>query len=221
MIEPIKITLGQIGWDAVSAVSGLLIAALGFRISRSLRRREQQSQRYMLLAEYRKEIIAYSREFFEIVSDALSVRSRSESAGKAIQELDRLSTRLSSLVDTGRFLFPNDIGGSNAFGFEKGPAFAGRRRPALDAILAAHYALEAMKREGDAAKPFLEKALRELRKTNQPLTPPIRRSDPVYLLIQSRRCFLNVVVPDTFPRDWLAMFSTLLGPIEGTESTLD
>ena len=218
MFSSATITLNEVGWEAVSAVSGVLIAILGFVISRSLRRREKQAERFALLAEYRKEIIAFSREFFEIISEALSVRTRSDDSAAAGAELDQLSTRLSGLVDTGRFLFPNDNKGSNAFGSEKGPAFEGRRRPALDAILAAHYAVEAMKRSGDGSKPYLDKAMRELRKTKQPLTPPIRENDPVYLLIQSRRCYLNVVVPDTFPRQWLAMFTTLLGPIEGDKN---
>lgn len=126
-----------------------------------------------------------------------------------------MSNKLSSLVDTGRFLFPNHIPDDNPEGMHKGPAFAGRRRPPLDAILAGHYAVEAMKQEGDATKVYLSKAMNELRKTGQPLSTPIRESDPVYLLIQSRRSYLNSVVPDTFPREWSKMFTVILGPVEG------
>lgn len=209
-----EFALNKIGWEAVSAVSGVFIAIIGFMISRNLRNQEQRARKYALLAEYRKEIIAFSKEYFETVSEALSVRNRFAETQDARAELDRLSNKLSSLVDTGRFLFPNHVPGEGAEGLHKGPAFAGRRRPPLDAILAAHYAVEAMKREGNAFGDYLNKSLTELRKTGQPLSTPVRETDPVYLLIQSRRCYLNAVVPDTFPREWTKMFTVILGPVE-------
>ncbi|MCB1329373.1 MAG: hypothetical protein KDK28_07955 [Maritimibacter sp.] len=212
MVNAITINLSEFDWEAVSALSGVLIAILGFAISLTLWRREKVTERYVLLAEYRKELMAFSQTFFELVSDALAVRSRA--TGDAEVELDRIASRLSGLVDTGRFLFPNDIEGENAIGAKKGPAFEGRRRPPLDAILAAHHAAMALKYEGEARKPSLVQALKALKKTGQPLTEPVRATDPVYLLIQSRRCYLNAVVPDTFPRKWRRMFTTLLGPSE-------
>ncbi len=210
----IEITLGSIGWDAIAAVSGVLIATFGFAINKRLRRQEELTKRYALLGEYRQEIMGFSKEFFETVSEALALRARTDDPSPPTAELDRISTRLSSLVDTGRFLFPNHIPRGSAYGAKKGPAFAGFRRPPLDAILAAHFAVEAMRRSGDGAKRYLEDSIRHLKRTRQPLTEPVRDSDPVYLLIQSRRCYLNAVVPDTFPQEWLSMFSDLLGPVK-------
>lgn len=218
MLYTISIKLDQIGWDTVSAISGVIIAILGFIINRRLRRRAKQAERYALLAEYRKEIIAYSSEFFDLVAEARSLRTRSKNDDAVKAELAGISSKLSSLADTGRFLFPNDNVGKNAFGAEKGPAFEGLRRPALDAILAAHFVVEAMSRDSDEAPSYYEKALKELRRTKQPLAVPIREQDPGYLLVQCRRCYLNVVVPGTFPREWLTMFATLLGPINAEEN---
>ena len=206
-------SLDKIGWEAVSALSGMLIAAAGFAIGYMLRRREKRSQSYTLLAEYRSEIITFSEKFFDTVSEALAVQACSEGSAEDAREFNRLSTKLSSLADTGRFLFPNDLSNDPSYGIKKGPAFAGRRRPPLRAILAAHYCVEAMKRKGGGTQIYLDKALAELNKTGQPLTQPVRETDPVYLLIQSRRCYLNCVLPDTFPREWLSMFSELLGPV--------
>ena len=69
----------------------------------------------------------------------------------------------------------------------------------------------------DKVGEFLSLSMVQLRKTGQPLKGPVRAEDPFYLLIQSRRCYLNAVVPDTFPRVWMSMFTTLLGPVERAE----
>ncbi len=209
----LNFTLDVITWEAVSALSGLMIAGVGFVISRNLRRHDRHTQRYALLGEYRREVTAFSKEYFEIVADVLAVRDSVEDPAQVRAELERLATRLSGMVDAGRFLFPNDTSGDNAFGFEKGDAFAGRRRPALDAILAAYHAVKAMKTEGDYRQEKLAEALAQLRKIGVWLSEPIRANDPVYLLIQSRRCYLNAVVPETQPDEWRRMFSDILAPV--------
>ncbi len=210
----LEITLNSIGWDAISAISTVLIATIGFAINNRLKKQENLSKRYALLGEYRREIMSFSKEFFEVVSAAIALRRQASDANPPVDELDRISARISSLVDTGRFLYPNDVTNAGAYGEKKGPAFAGFRRPPLDAILAAHFAVEAMRRAGGGADSYLQDSMRHLRRTRQPLTEPVRGADPVYLLIQSRRCYLNSVVPDTFPREWRSMFSNLLGPVK-------
>tara|TARA_B100002003_G_scaffold153247_1_gene142051 strand:- start:2809 stop:3459 length:651 start_codon:yes stop_codon:yes gene_type:complete len=208
-----NITLGEFGWDAVAAVSSVFIAMLGIAITVELKRRDKAAERYFILNDYRKEIIAYSAEFFEAVANALAL-SVDAAAGKTDHlQLKVVSMQLSALADTGRFLYPNDIEGENSYGHEKGPAFAGRRRPPLDAILAAHFAVEAMRNAGEQREMYASMAIRELEKTRLPLELPVEQSSPEYLLIQSRRCYVNAVVPTTFPRERLEMFSSLLRPL--------
>lgn len=204
-------------WEAISALSGIAIAVIGFMIGRGLRRRELRAQKYALIGEYRREIMAFSKEFFEQVAEALALRDTDPREPKTARRLAEISARLSGLADTGRFLFPNDLSRAQAGDAEDGPAFAGRRRPPLNAILAAHLAVEALRRDGDKVGEFLSLSMVQLRKTGQPLKGPVRAEDPFYLLIQSRRCYLNAVVPDTFPRVWMSMFTTLLGPVERGE----
>lgn len=210
----IELDLGTISWDAIAAISALLIAVMSFLINRRLRRQQEIAKRYALLGEYRQEIIPFSKELFEAIAKGISLNRRSNDTDISERELDDLATKLSSLADTGRFLFPNYISGSDPVGREKGPAFAGIRRPPIDAILAAHYAVRAIAKSGEDRKRFIDFSVQELRKTGQPLAEPTKFSNPEYLLVQSRRCYLNAVLPDTFPREWKSMFSDLLGPIQ-------
>ncbi len=108
----LNFTLDVITWEAVSALSGLMIAGVGFVISRNLRRHDRHTQRYALLGEYRREVTAFSKEYFEIVADVLAVRDSVEDPAQVRAELERLATRLAGMVDAGRFLFPNDTFGS-------------------------------------------------------------------------------------------------------------
>ena len=206
---PFEIALNPFDWVAVEALSGFLLALVGFLIGRGLRKREATRRSYELLSEYRGLIIDFSKEFLGAVAEA---KAAYEARGENAHDLRRASTRLSGLADTGRFIFPNDLGGEDAADTERGPAFAGRRRPALDAILAAHFAAEAMWRED--GRVWRAKALHELRKTGQPLSEPVVEDDATYLLGQARRCYLNAVVPTTFPREWREMFADLLGPMD-------
>lgn len=162
-MEPqgITVALQIIDWQAVTGMSGLLIALSGLILSQILRKQQRMAQKYSLLNEYRNEVISFSRIFFEIVSDAIALRIRADAPNMETEEIDKIASRLSSLVDTGRFLFPNDISHANAFGFEKGPAYAGRRRPPLDAIPAACYAVQAMK---SSNKKYMRVSLLELQK---------------------------------------------------------
>jgi hypothetical protein len=210
----IEFELGKINWDAIAAVSALLIAVMGFLINRRLRRQQKIAEKYALLGEYRREIITFSKELFEAIAKGILLNRQSKEDDVSARELDDLATKLSSLADTGRFLFPNYIPATNPVGIEKGPAFAGIRRPPIDAILAAHYAVRAIAKSGDSRQKFIDFSVKELRKTGQPLAEPNKFSNPEYLLVQSRRCYLNAVLPDTFPREWKSMFSDLLGPIQ-------
>lgn len=208
----ITFALDIINWDAVAALTGVVIAVLGFMINSRLRRQERKSRHAALLSEYRRETIAFSRDFFETVSRALALYAVEKDRPRDDPHLTEIAARLSSLADTGRFYFPNDIG-ANPTGSAKGPAFAGTRRPPLEAILAAYFAVEAMRLSGPEKTEAQDLAIDCLRETRQPFPAP-RDSGPSprFLLIQARRCYLNAVVPGTFPREWHSMFTELLGP---------
>ncbi|WP_238368098.1 hypothetical protein [Mesobacterium pallidum] len=212
----ISFALDVINWDAIAALTGIVIAGLGFMINSRLRRQERKSRHAALLSEYRRETIAFSRDFFETVSEALALYAVEKERPRDDPQLCLLAARLSSLADTGRFYFPNEMG-ENPTGTSKGPAFAGTRRPPLEAILAAHFAVEAMRLAGPEKREAQDLAVECLHETRQPFPMP-RDSGPSprFLLIQARRCYLNAVVPGTFPREWHGMFEDLLGPVTGT-----
>lgn len=57
----------------------------------------------------------------------------------AIQRLS-IMARLSALIDTGRWYFPNTE--ADTIGLHKEPAYRGQRQPVLEYVVAAYYALE-------------------------------------------------------------------------------
>ena len=50
-------------------------------------------------------------------------------------------------------------------------------------------------------------------RTDQPPSVMYDRKSAKSVLLEARRAYMNVVVPDTFPREWDAMFKDLLGPV--------
>jgi hypothetical protein len=207
------IDLVTIDWAAISAISTIVIAALGYAISKNIKDQERQRERYTVLAEYRKEVIAFSARFFEIVAELIAIYDLGHKHEKNFSDACRLAARLSSLVDEGRFLFPNDTDHPNNYGSEKGPGYEGARRPALDAIMAAHFAAVALS-DSEKMSQMTSLADREIRKTNLPRSDIYDPSSVRSILVESRRCFVNAVFPSTFPREWQSLFHDLLGPVK-------
>lgn len=196
--------LFKIDWNAISAIITFLLAIIGLVINRQISKQTKNIERFGLFVEYRKEIKEYSAVFFELVSEALAQCELNNYNKEQNYNLSVIATKLSALADTGRFLFPNYNTGEHNYGHAKGPAFEGSRRPQLDAVLAAHYAVTAMcYPSGKEQDKLLLHSLSVLQKTNQPLEKPVREDNPKYLLMQSRKCFLNCTIPDTSPRFWL------------------
>ena len=97
-------------WEAISALSGIAIAVIGFMIGRGLRRRELRAQKYALIGEYRREIMAFSKEFFEQVAEGRDGKAAANwvinelmgalnKAGKGIDETPVTPQQLGAIVD--------------------------------------------------------------------------------------------------------------------------
>ena len=207
------INLNTIDWSAISAISTIVIAVLGYAISINIKEQEKQRERYTILAEYRKEVIAFSSRFFDIVANLISICDLNEGQDGGKNDACRLAAKLSSLVDEGRFLFPNDTDSPNNYGSEKGSGYEGARRPALDAIMAAHFSAVALS-DNKIVGNMTSLANRELRKTRLPLSEVYDANSVRSILVESRRCFVNAVFPSTFPWEWQKLFHNLLGPVQ-------
>lgn len=199
-----------IDWAAVTAVSTISIAVLGFVINAGLRANAEKSESYRLLVEYRQEIIGFSSEFFDIVARA-NVEALKKPEDRDQTELQRIAADLSKQVDKGRFIFPN-YQTESGYGKEKGPGFEGRRREPLDAIMAAYCAVQAMI---DAeSNRFIRLSHRNLIRADQPFSDKFNPVDCQSLIIEARRSYVNSVVPTTFPREWHMLFEDLFGAVK-------
>jgi hypothetical protein len=214
----ITFDLSLIDWSAVSAVSSLVIAGLGFAISfrlrdadekrsQSLHAREEERYGYATLVEYRRGLIEYSVKFFDVIVEIQIVLSDPSKDG-ASQQLSALGARVSSLVDEGRFLFPNFIEGLEGLGRHKGSAFEGLRRPPLDVVLAIFHVARSQQIPGELAE-----AVKLLEGTKMPLSKWYDESSAISVLVECRRAYLNLVQPETFPREVEKRFRELLGPV--------
>lgn len=141
---------GWFSWNALQALSTLAAAIFSVVIAHMLRRRERQRYALDAFDNYRRELLAFSNEVIVTMSEgeALIKCDPSQSPTRAVvqqrfvdQRLELMS-RLSALVDRGRFFFPNhEIG---QVGQHKGEGNRGARDPVLNRILAAHFVLKAV-----------------------------------------------------------------------------
>lgn len=203
-----QFNLSIVDWGAISALSTIGIAFLGFLISRGLKAQENQREDYTLLIEYRREVVSFSSRFFSLTADAIALHD----SGKVdAAEMARVAANLSAMLDEGRFLFPNYV--ETKYGAHKGPAFEGLRRPVLDAIMAAHCATLALK-DDQKSNQYLAKANNELDRAGQPKSEEYDPSSIRSILVKSRRTYLNSIFFSTFPREWQARFQKLLGTVK-------
>ena len=206
-------------WNAVTAISTVIIAVVGLIINRRLRLDQEKSERYALLVEFRQEILKYSSEFFRVTAKAIA-ESEKDEKNRDVTELLHAAASLSALLDEGRFLFPN-YQTNHGIGKKKGPAFEGLRREPLDAILAAYLAMQSVCSKEDAQE-LRDRAYRELLRANQPFSYEFDPENATSLIIEARRSYLNSVVPLTRPREWLKQFNQLYGQGVGlSENDLD
>jgi len=211
------IDLVTIDWSAIAALSSIAVATVGFIIGSNLRRSQKRQERYTLILEFRREIIEFSSDFITSISDALSIIDEDLSKENLRRELQYTSKKLSALVDLGRFFFPNYVTQEGNYGHEKGPAFEGYKRPSLDAIIAAHLAVEAALSNGEEKQNLLKLSKEQFLHHNNSWMNFSGELTPKRLLVHSRRTFLNLTVPETLPKEWRSMFQNLLGPVKTKE----
>ena len=241
--------LKQIEWSAVAIVVQVLIAAVGAMIGFSIRQntakqqqlesdrvdREQkvQDKRDQLRAfdGYRRELGRFTDAVIDVMGEIQTLIAfdpdRAEIPANArqrfVEQRSRLISRVSSLLDRGRFFFPNrEV--SNT-GEHKGPAQEGLRDPVLNRILAASYVLMATDYESfdrnrkrwirwetlttvtKGSAGHVGSAFRLLSKTEQSrLADELTKERGIRLMdliVSAKRAFVSEMFSIMQPRNWL------------------
>lgn len=133
--------MGLNEWVAVvSAVLALASLVLNWLVVR----RQTELQYETLRAEMDAEVIAWTHEAIDAVSNGVVLARGRGSEAYGPGEFRRLASEasqcLSSIADRGRLFFPNDM--PDDHGKSKEGAFQGYRQPILDAVVFAHTRLD-------------------------------------------------------------------------------
>lgn len=118
------------------AVGSALLALASLVLNWLVVRRQTELQYETLRAEMDAEVIAWSHEAIDLVSQSVAL-ARGRGATYSADEFARLahetSQKLSSIADRGRLFFPNEA--PDRHGQDKEGAFQGYRPPILDAVV--------------------------------------------------------------------------------------
>ena len=173
------------------AVLSAIVAVVSFGLNWLVVRRQSELQYETLRAEMDAEVIAWTHEAIDQVSQAIAL-ARGRGATYSVEEMRRLSfetcQRLSSIADRGRLFFPNES--PETHGRDKETAFQGYRPPILDAVVFASTRigrLETAQTEPDKdAAEFLAKCRRLLVSEAQNAIDPRRRGQMLRRLAVGR-----------------------------------
>lgn len=173
------------------AVLSAIVAVVSFGLNWLVVRRQTELQYETLRAEMDAEVIAWTHEAIDQVSQAIAL-ARGRGATYSVEEMRRLSfetcQRLSSIADRGRLFFPNES--PETHGRDKETAFQGYRPPILDAVVFASTRigrLETAETEPDKdAAEFLAKCRRLLVSEAQNAIDPRRRGQMLRRLAVGR-----------------------------------
>lgn len=129
--------------------------------------RQWTDQYFVSVREWADEVCSTISEALHMVSDPTQLESR------------RFNTlvRLSSLIDTGRWYFPNQW--KDDYGTHKEPAYRGIRQEVLDCVVAAYGELEKLNPSAEVAKSRLVKCQREFVSHIQAVLDPRARADEI------------------------------------------
>lgn len=173
------------------AVISAIVAVVSFGLNWLVVRRQTELQYETLRAEMDAEVIAWSHEAIDQVSQAAGV-ARGRGATYSADETRRMAfetcQRLSSIADRGRLFFPNES--PETHGRDKEAAFQGFRPPILDAVVFASTRIgrldaSATEPDTDAAE-FLAKCRRLLVSEAQNAIDPRRRGQMLRRLAVGR-----------------------------------
>jgi hypothetical protein len=172
--------LSNLGVEEWVAVGSAVLALASLVLNWLVVRKQTQLQFETLKAEMDAEVIAWTHEAIDLVSESVSL-ARGRGATYPPEEFTRLahetSQKLSSIADRGRLFFPNEA--PDQHGQNKETAFQGYRPPILDAVVFACNRLARI--EASAAGPdrdaaeFLTKCRRLLVSEAQNAIDPRRR----------------------------------------------
>lgn len=174
------------------AVVSAVIALVSFGLNWLVVRRQTELQYETLRAEMDAEVISWSHEAIDEVSQAAAI-ARGRGVTYSADETRRLAFEacqtLSSIADRGRLFFPNES--PETHGRDKEVAFQGYRPPILDAVVFASTRIGRMdtaaaEPDTDAAE-FLTKCRRLLVSEAQNAIDPRRRSQMLRRLAVGRQ----------------------------------
>ncbi len=169
--------LGVNEWVAIgSAALALVSLVLNWLVVR----RQTELQYETLKAEMDAEVIAWTHEAIDQVSQGIALargRGHAYAPAEFARAAFETSQKLSSLADRGRLFFPNES--PDRHGQDKESAFQGYRQPILDAVVFACARLDRVERSATepdaAAAEFLTKCRRLLVSEAQNAIDPRRR----------------------------------------------
>ena len=223
--------LSLIDWDAVGAIFSILTASLGGWIALMVRKGQRHRETLNAFDTYRKELLDYSNQVITALDRTRSlIANNPEHATIDVglakndyyERRSELLGQVSSLIDRGRFLFPNR--GFRGFGQEKGVANRGLRDQVLDRIISAHHILQAVDythfNNNRATMPFhslmdshryelngrdkhLYEALRHLSTEELERLARERQMRLDDLIVSAKRSFVSEVFLILRPEDWL------------------
>jgi len=183
--------LANLGVEEWVAIGSAALALASLVLNWLVVRRQTQLQFETLKAEMDAEVIAWTHEAIDLVSQSIAL-ARGRGAAYAPEEFARLahetSQKLSSIADRGRLFFPNEA--PERHGQDKETAFQGYRPPILDAVVFACNRLARV--DASAAHPdteaaeFLTKCRRLLVSEAQNAIDPRRRGQMLRRLAVGR-----------------------------------
>ena len=166
--------------EVIIALVSAGVAIFGALISRNETRKQRQIQMENLRHSVDSQSLAWGNACIDVMNRAaMFARTRQHQANDAsfFQQRINLMLAISSLVERGRLFFPNINPASK--GVEKEGAYRGSRPPILDALMFAHYELEALNRQGgptaDNSGEYIEDCRRLLVSELQAHLDPRRR----------------------------------------------
>ncbi len=134
-------------WNAIGVVANFSIAAAGFFIAHRIRKVQEERDRLEAFDGYRRELGSFADAVIDAMGEIQTlIAFNPDHAAKPkqarqqfVEQRSRLISVVSSLIERGRFFFPNQkIAG---IGEHKGSAQQGLREPVLNRIMAAHHVL--------------------------------------------------------------------------------
>jgi hypothetical protein len=156
-------------------IGSAALAALSFVFNWAVVRRQEIAQGLALRAQIEADLMKWGFECIEVLSqcDALARIGASDETTRPARE--QLCTKLSTLIDQGRLIFPNQL--EHKLGKDRNAAFRGVRPPIQDALVLVHDEISKPRLQGEEFLSFIRACRRvyvsELQKS---VAPRVKRA---------------------------------------------